>query len=293
MLLPISRIACAEPYAVAQVRRSRFTTALPANWVGALVRSRRPSLGCGAQCPTIEITWIVLVVAAVALGAWALFTTTFWRWFLLAAGLLAALIAMAVGINADWLTTLDTSVESWFDAHRSRRWKVDASGIFRFIGSPVHVASAAGACGGLLSLRARSVIPVVLVVGGVGIGVAAEQTFKALVTRTSTAVAELQERSVLQHFEHAFPSGHVTGSAALLGMIAVCLGTGASRTVRIALAVPVVAGVLFVGFIALYSMAHTFTDVIGGMLLGGAIVSLGAAVLSVTNSSPVSAARTG
>ncbi|MCH9640475.1 MAG: phosphatase PAP2 family protein [Actinomycetia bacterium] len=238
------------------------------------------------QYSTIDIICIALVVAAVVLGACALFSGPVWRWFLLAAGLFSALAAMAVGINAEWLAALDVSVEKWFEAHRSRRGLIDARGIFRFVGSPMHVAGAAVVCGTLLSLRARSAIPVFLVVGGVGFGVVVERVFKAMVGRTSTAVAELQGRSNLLHFEHAFPSGHVTGSAALLGMIAVCLGMGRSRAVRIALTVPAVAGVLLVAFVAVYAKPHTFTDVVGGMLLGGAIVSLGAAVLGATNYSP-------
>jgi undecaprenyl-diphosphatase len=47
--------------------------------------------------------------------------------------------------------------------------------------------------------------------------------------------------------------------------------------------VPVVAGVLLVAFVAVYAKAHTFSDVIGGMILGGAIVSLGAGALCATN----------
>lgn len=217
-------------------------------------------------------------------GGCALFVTAAWRWFLLSAGLFSALVAMAVGINAEWLAALDTSVENWFEAHRSRRWKVDAGGMFRFIGQPAHVASVALVCGALLSWRARSAIPAILVVGGVGVGVAVEQTLKAVVGRTSTAVAELQHRSPPLNFEHSFPSGHVTGSAALLGMIAVCLGVGLSRAAQATLSVPVVVGVAVVAFLALYSMAHIFTDVIGGMFLGGAIVSLGAGVLRATKS---------
>ncbi len=204
-----------------------------------------------------------------------MFADTYRRWLLLSAGLFSALATMATGINAEWLATLDTSVETWFAAHRTPRWLVDAKGMFRFVGQPVHVASAAVACGGLLSLRARSVMPAVLVVGGVGVGVVVEQTLKALVTRTSTSVAELQDRAPL-HYEHSFPSGHVTGSAALLGLVAVCLGVGRSRAVQVALTVLVVAGVLVVAFVAVYSTAHTATDVIGGLFLGGAIVSLGA-----------------
>lgn len=233
---------------------------------------------------TINMIGISLAVAAVILGAWALLGTAGWRWFLLAAGLFSALAAMAVGINAEWLAALDTSVENWFVAHRSPRWEVDAAGIFRFVGSPVHVASVALVCGGLLSWQARSAIPVFLVAGGVGVGVALEQMLKAAVEHTSTAVAEL--RHYPPHtYEHTFPSGHVTGAAALLGMIAVCLGVGRSRATKVTLAVPVVAGVLFVAFIAVYCKAHTFSDVVGGMFLGGAIVTLGGAVLAATTTS--------
>ncbi len=220
---------------------------------------------------------------AVVLGGCALFSRGHLALIFLAAGLFTALAALSVGINAEWLAAMDASVETWFGMHRSPRWQVDEADIFRFVGQPVHVVSAAVVCGTLLSLRARSAIPAVLVVGGVAVGVVVEQTLKAMIGRTSTAVAELQDHPPLA-FEHSFPSGHVTGAAALLGMIAVCLGAGRSRAAKTALAVLVVAGVLFVAFTAVYARAHTFSDVIGGMILGGAIVTLGAAVLGVNNS---------
>ncbi len=227
---------------------------------------------CDAQCSTIEIIWVVLVIAAAILGGWALFSAPVLRWFLLSAGLFSALGAMAVGINAEWLSALDVSVEGWFEAHRSRRGRVEARGIFRFVGEPVYVAGAAAVSGTLLSWGRRSAVPAVLVVGGVGFGVVLEQVLKVVVARTSTP-----------SFEHSFPSGHVMGSVVLLGMVAVCFGIGRSRAVLVALAVLVVAGVLFVAFITLYVPFHTFTDVIGGLFLGGAIVSLGAAVLNCTH----------
>lgn len=204
--------------------------------------------------------------------------------FFLSAALFAALGALAVGINAEWLAALDASVETWFETQRTRRGRVDAGGIFRFLGSPMHAASVAAVGGGLLSLRARSVVPVVLVVGGVGFGVLAERTLKAIVARTSTAVAELQGRRLPDQFEHTFPSGHVTVNGALLGLIAVCLGIGWGRAARSVLAATSAAGVLFIAFITLYSEAHTFSDVAGGLILAGAIVTFGAAVLSATDS---------
>ena len=131
-------------------------------------------------------------------------------------------------------------------------------------------------CGALLSARARSVLPALLVTGGVGVGAAVEGTLKAIIGRTATA-------GPLLHYPHSFPSGHVTGTAALLGMVAVCLGSGRSRGLQAALGVLVVGAVLFVAYLALYTGAHTFTDVLGGMALGGAIVAAGSAILAATS----------
>ncbi len=218
---------------------------------------------------------------AAVLGACALFARGRVALLLLAAGLFVALGALAVGINAEWVSTLDTSVEDWFVAHRSRHWQVDANGIFRFVGLPVHVSAAAVVCGSLLSLKARSMRPLVLVIGAVGIGVVVEQTLKAIVTRTATTVATVQAEAPLS-YQHSFPSGHVTGAAALLGTIAVCIGIGRSRAARATLTVLVVTAVLAVAFLALYSHAHTFSDVVGGVFLGGACVSMCAALLGAS-----------
>ncbi|MGI9125810.1 MAG: phosphatase PAP2 family protein [Mycobacterium sp.] len=197
------------------------------------------------------------------------------RWILLAAGLFAGLVALATALNSEWAANLDTSVTDWFDAHRTRPRRLEADGVFGYIGRPVHVLIPAVLLGSLLSWRVRSVIPGLLVTFGVGLGAAVETTFKALVGRTATTLP-------LVDYPHSYPSGHVTGTAALLGMIAVCLGAGRGRATRTALALMAVAGILFVAVLALYTGAHTFTDVIGGMLLGGAICSLGAAVLQTS-----------
>lgn len=196
----------------------------------------------------------------------------------LSGALFAVLAILASQVNADWLTAPDDAVERWLDTHRSARWRADAAGAFSYLGRPLHVATAGVVAGALLGLKSRSVLPLALVTGGVGLGVALEQTLKAIVGRSDATLAALHDGSLVA-YQHSFPSGHVTGSAALLGMIAVCLGAGHSAAVKAALAALVVTGVLCVAGLALYSRAHIFSDVIGGMVLGGAIVSLGAAAL--------------
>jgi len=225
-----------------------------------------------------DVSVIALLIVAATFAAAALLVRGRLALIMLAAGLFTVLAALALHINADWLSTLDDSVETWLNAHRSQRWRVDADGAFSYVGRPFHVAAAGAVAGTLLSLQARSAMRGLLVLGGVGLGVIIEQTLKATIGRTPETLAALHDGSLVA-YQHSFPSGHVTGAATLLGMIAVCLGVGRSRAVKAALAVPVIIGVLGVAFLALYSRAHIFSDVLGGMFLGGGIVALGAAAL--------------
>ena len=191
----------------------------------------------------------------------------------LAIALFAGLLGLALAINSGWSAGVDTAVAEWFDAHRTARRDREAGGVFGYIGRPTHVLVASVLIGGVLSARARSPLPLLCVTGGVGIGAVVEAGLKAVVGRTATT-------GPLLHYQHSYPSGHVTGTTALLGLTAVCLAAGHGRGIRWALAAVVTAGVLAVAYLALYTGAHTLTDVIGGMLLGGSVVAAGAAVLS-------------
>lgn len=204
----------------------------------------------------------------------------------LSAVMFTALGVLALSINTPALTALDKSVWTWFDVHQTSKWRVDSEGAFRYIGKPFHVAATGTVFGALLAWRARSAEPAFLVIGGVGIGVIVEQLLKATVERTADIATMYPE-----DYHHSFPSGHVTGSATLLGMIAVCLGAGCSRARKATLAALAVTGVLAVALLALYSYAHTFTDVMGGMALGGGIVAAGAAALYGSAAAPEAGRR--
>lgn len=216
---------------------------------------------------------IAAVAAAVLLSVAAAFTRGRLSLVMLAAGLFSALAALAFGINADWLAALERSVDTWSDRHRTDRRGELASGVWTFIGNPLHVLTAALVCGTLLSLRARSWVPGALVSGAVGVGVAAVETLKATIP------------------PHTFPSGHVTGTATLLGMIAVCLAAGDSPLAKVAVGLLVAESVVLVAALAVYTGAHTLADVTGGMLLSGGILALGAAILNAAT--PRRRGRTG
>ncbi|MGB0970906.1 MAG: phosphatase PAP2 family protein, partial [Mycobacterium sp.] len=195
----------------------------------------------------------------------------------LAAGLFAALAGLAVVVKLGWLARIDTAVAAWFGTHRSPTLAVaDAGAIYDFIGVPANFAIFAVVISMLLSLRARSAIPFAAVIGAVVAAVAVKTALKALIERPPWTTEELKYLDDwTSNYLNWFPSGHIAGVSALLGMIAVCLATGSSRAFKVVLTSLVAAGVLFVALLAFYLGWHTFTDVLGGAILGGAIVSLG------------------
>ena len=148
------------------------------------------------------------------------------------------------------------------------------------IGNPAAIAAAGLVSGALLSWRVRSAIPGVIVISTVAAAALAKIAINAVVDRPLTH-AELHVLPLMRTEHHPFPSGHVTGTAALLGIVAVCIGVGRSRTVRALLAGLVVAGALIVAFSRLYLGVHWLTDVVGGALLAAVFVILGAVALGI------------
>lgn len=226
----------------------------------------------------IELIVLFLGVAAVACWLFAMVKHGWQALALLSSGLFAALLAIAGCLSTIWVEGLDSTVSHLFATSRTNRSFVLADSTFRYIGDPKDVAIVAAVCGALLSLWRRSIVPLLLVMGGVAVSVTVEHTLKALVGRTIYLDELGRQSEVLLEYIHSYPSGHVAGSAALLGMMAVVVGTGRGRAVRAALGAVVIVCVLAVAVMALYVHAHLVSDVIGGMFLGGAIVSLGAAI---------------
>ena len=116
-------------------------------------------------------------------------------------------------------------------------------------------------------------------IGTVAGAVLARTVIGAIIYRPVTE-AEIQAGSQLSAEHHPFPSGHVAGIGALLGIIAVCIAIGRSRMVQVLATVLVVGGVVIVAFSRLYLGVHWLSDVIGGALLAGVFVILGTLALT-------------
>jgi membrane-associated phospholipid phosphatase len=217
-----------------------------------------------------------LIVAAFFLGAQVLSEHRQVAAALRVAGLLTVLTGLMLAIHRPgWVTELDTVTTSWVVAHRPMGFDVAAL-VITDLGSPVATAAAAVICAALLSWRARSRVPGIVVIGTVSAAALASTALKAVVDRPRPP---LQWQLVLET-DPSFPSGHVTGTAALLGITAVCVGMGRNRTVRAWLAGGVVTGVLVIAATRLYLGVHWLTDVSAGAILAAVFVTIGTTVFA-------------
>ena len=197
------------------------------------------------------------------------------------AGLVLALTWLAIGVYGHGsVTAFDAPTASWIrnSVHRSHGLD-EASLITVWLATPVKVAAAGLIGGALLAWRARSLRPGAVVIGTVGGAVLANTAIRAVIYRPLTE-AEIQASPLLSTGHHPFPSGHVAGIGALLGIIAACIAVGRSRTVQALATALVGAGVVIVAFSRLYFGLHWLSDVIGGALLAGVFVILGTVALT-------------
>lgn len=259
---------------------SSIRAVLGPRWIRFVPADRAFSAGLAVCCRMLviqnNITTIVPIGFALLLVAGALFGDRKRAAALVAAGLLIAFTALAIGVHAHgWVTAYDAPTASWIGKAIHRSHGLDEASLMTArLGSSAVIAAAGLIGGALLSWRARSVRPGVIVIATVGAATLAETAIKAVVYRPLTQ-AEVLAAPLLSTEHHPFPSGHVAGTGALLGIIAVCIGVGRSRTMRALLAALVVSGVLIVAFSRLYLGLHWLTDVVGGALLAALFVVLG------------------
>lgn len=197
-----------------------------------------------------------------------------------------AVRAMAVGIlfgvltaqvaTSGWLTGADRPTLDWLTAHRSATWTSIAEFVTNIGGPPGAIAIGA-AIAAFLAWRTRRPMPVAVVLGTVTIALAANTAMKYLIGRERPqALARLADETSL-----SYPSGHVAGTTALVGVALLVYLAG--RPTRGRAAIASAAAALLVAIIALtrlYLGVHWLTDTVGGALLGTTVVLAVAAALA-------------
>lgn len=195
------------------------------------------------------------------------------RWFGVAAvlGVVCALTTLAVvRFHSIAGCGVDQWVLTWMVDHRDPALTAFAIAVTN-IGSPAAVAVLTVLSSAAVWWISSSVRPAVVIAATVAGAGAASTVLKLAVA------AQRPPRSVqlLAETDHAFPSGHVTGTLALLGIVAAIAGRRTGAAVRAVLACFVAGVVLLIAVTRLYLGVHWLTDVLGGALLGGLAVVLG------------------
>jgi membrane-associated phospholipid phosphatase len=197
-------------------------------------------------------------------------------------GLLFGVTVLALQASrGGWLTGVDHSVTAWLVAHRNPAIDHVALAVSTALG-PVEIAVLTTAGAVAVGIRSRSALCGLTALVTVGGASSLCWLIKLLVGRPRPPIA-LQKTL---ETDYSFPSGHVTGTAALVGILAVAFGLAASRVVKGLLAVVAVLAVSAVALSRLYLGVHWLTDVTAGVLLAAAVVTVGATGMAVLVDDP-------
>ncbi|MFI7664479.1 phosphatase PAP2 family protein [Nocardia sp. NPDC049526] len=192
-----------------------------------------------------------------------------------AAAVFAMFVELGVQVRSSgWLTGMDAATLDWFTTHRSSGMTTITRAVTT-AGNPAGLAVIGLLLAAVLARRLRSMAPMVLILGIVAVASAASTISKVVIgrNRPPTAVQLMTET------DFSYPSGHVTGTAALAGAaLLVYLGSRPTSSRGIVAVVSTVVVVAVVAVTRLYLGVHWLTDVIGGGLLGCSVVLIGAIV---------------
>lgn len=226
-----------------------------------------------AGAPTLEAAQII---ASLFIGG------IVWRasWFvhagLRAAGWIAVLIAVDLGVrSAGWVAIVDANTTGWMVDHRSAGADSVAM-LITNLGAPAAVGAAGVIGGALLALRAGSWFPGLLLVGMLSSAGLACLALKHLLGRARPD----RSLQMVAETDPSFPSGHVTGTTTLVGIVALFLAVGAGGLRRWVLAAVGAATVLVVGISRVYLGVHWVSDIVGGVALGMVFVTAADCLIS-------------
>ncbi|MDJ0394224.1 phosphatase PAP2 family protein [Rhodococcus sp. G-MC3] len=192
-----------------------------------------------------------------------------------AVGFALALAVLAVAVRSDgWLVGADDPITQWFVSHRNSTLNELAIAITT-AGGPPETAAVGVLAAVALVWRTKRYGPAVIMLATVAAASILCTVLKFAVGRSRPPLP-LQ---LMLETDYSFPSGHVTGTATLMMLLALVLGARRSTRVRVSMVVGALAVATLVAVTRLYLGVHWFTDVCGGALLAALMVTLGACAL--------------
>ena len=187
-----------------------------------------------------------------------------WEWVGLVITLAGAL-ALFAKIGEDVFDhesgTFDGVVRDWIVAHRTRLGTEFFTGVTRAGGTVPMLVLATLAATWLWVARRRHIAAAIVLAATASVGTFA--AIKAFFGR----VRPVGAAAFLHRTTYSFPSGHATGSAAVLGCIGYTLWRERVASGRLVIGVGTLA-VLLIGLSRVYLDLHWATDVLGGWCLG-------------------------
>lgn len=198
------------------------------------------------------------------------------RWLLAAVVAAAFALLTAQVLSSGWLARGDEPTLDWLVAHRSDAWTSIATFITNF-GGPAGTIVIGVAVAAYLAWRTRRLAPGAVVLGAVAIATVANAAMKLFVGRERPPALT----RLIDETNQSYPSGHVAGTTALVGVVLLVYLAGRPGRPRAWIAT--VAGALIVAAIALtrlYLGVHWLSDTVGGALLGATVVLTVAAVVA-------------
>jgi membrane-associated phospholipid phosphatase len=162
-------------------------------------------------------------------------------------------------------TALDHAVLAWMVNHRSPSLTSLAIAVTN-AGSPVATGVIAVIAAAVLWRRSSSPRPAILILATLGAAGAISTVSKMIVGAHRPA----QSVQLITETDAAFPSGHVTGTLALLGALTVVISQHSARTAHGVLIALTATATTVVALTRLYLGVHWLSDIVGGLLLGAA-----------------------
>lgn len=235
--------------------------------------------------------WVGIGVIAIAVAVLVYSFAAGWgqivRLSVRAASVAAIFAVLAVQVaSSGWMTDGDVPTLDWLIARRSETWTSIAETITNF-GGPAGTIAIGLAIALLLTWRARrreprapysrAAVPGTVVLGTVAVAAAANAAMKALIGRERPPViTRLAEENAM-----SFPSGHVAGTTALVGVVLLVYLADRPGRARAAAGFATAAAIIvIVALTRLYLGVHWLSDTIGGALLGATVVLAAGAVVA-------------